>query len=112
MKPQAINIIDAMKQQRPHDKIVRVLSNKFAVVKAGYTNGTTEILTTLMFLNNGIVYTLNYLSSIKSTYEKHYKTLPNITTKYWYLTNGKTKRVISDNRKLKHTYRQAIELIK
>jgi len=112
MKPQATSIQDAMKQQRPHDKIVGVLSNKFAVVKAGYTNGGYETLTTLMFLDNGNVYTLNYLNNIKRAYEKHYKTLPNITTKHWYLTNGKTKSVINDNRKIKHTYRKAIELLK
>ena len=50
-----INIKDALKNQRKDDKIIKVLSNKFALVQASYTNGTfTE--PQICGLHNGVIY--------------------------------------------------------
>ena len=92
MKPNVITIKDAIKQQRPNDAIVNILSNKFAIVNAAYTDGTFENVNILIYLDNGIVYTLGYAKNVKKFYQENYKPLPNFKKVYTYLINGKVKQ--------------------
>jgi len=110
MKPNVITIKDAIKQLRPNDNIVKILSNKFAIVNPAYTDGTFDV-NTLIYLDNGIIYSLGYAKNIKKFYQENYKPLPNFKKTYTYLINGKVKTSIIDYRKTKHTYRKAIQLL-
>jgi hypothetical protein len=49
------NIHEALLNDRPNDKIVKVLSNKFAIVQSVFTNGEFDTMS-LCELNNGVIY--------------------------------------------------------
>lgn len=55
MKPKFTNIVDALKELRPNDKPVKVLSNKFAIVMPAYEDGGFADKT-VMGLDKDVVY--------------------------------------------------------
>lgn len=62
------NIIDALKNQRPGDKIIKILSNKFAIVQSSYTDGTFDDDDSVCGLHNGTIYFYGKLSIINNFY--------------------------------------------
>lgn len=111
------NISEALQNERPYDKVIEILSNKFAVVKIACTNGTYMQEHEIMGLGgNGIVYGYGKKSTIKNKI-KHALSYPNIepiNICYNHSENGKPYhwlRKNMDNRKWKQTYRRLERLI-
>lgn len=107
------NITEAMGELRPNDKIVRVLSNKFAVVKAQFTSGNYD-KPCIMGLHNGKIYT--YVMNVNHWQDKVKQVLarPNIE-KYWvdFVEDGvyKVKIKKAKNTSYKKQYRKLEKLM-
>lgn len=116
MRPHYKNIEEALKVERPTDKIIKILSNKFAVVKCMYTDGTYERESHIMSIGKGTnVTSVGYLKNMIS-WCKHVQTYPNVQPIGWYLINPQTKRnyykvIWTDYRKYKHDYRRLLKLL-
>ena len=82
------NITDAMKAERPADKIIRVLNNKVCLAYSQYTNGTYETVPTVFSLNNGTVYSYGSVKNCKYQYLNYVQSLPNVTVSGIYFTYG------------------------
>ena len=109
-------IEEALKVERPTDQVVKILSNKFAVVKSMYTDGTFEKDPHVMFIDKGTgVFSGGVLANMKRwcTVVEEY---PNCKHIGWYLINPQTKReyyktVHSKQSKYKRLYRKLSKLI-
>jgi len=87
MKPNFTNIEQALKADRPTDKIIKILNNKFAIVQSAFTNGTFDV-PSLCGLDNGKVYFYGHQdrNSTKFGFVKQYAkkvvdTMPNCERK-------------------------------
>lgn len=110
MKTKPLNIVQAMYEQRPFDKITKVLNNKFCIAHSMFTDGTFDKNKSYFGLDNGKVY--SYPKNLE-----FFKTLPNIERVMWCYegNNSGLKRrwvvKISDNRKYKKNCRKLYNLI-
>lgn len=91
----AKNIEQALIINRPDDKIVKILNNKYAIVNAAFDNGTFD-KDVICFLSNGTVYFypalvsefnqwFKYVLNIRSRTDKRY--FRNITKAYILINN-------------------------
>jgi len=109
-------IEEALKVERPSDKVIKILSNKFAVVKSMFTDGTYEKHPHVMCIgSNTNVCSMGILKNMKQWCER-VQQYPNINPVGWYLINPQTKRtyyktIYSNFRKYKHNYRRLSKLI-
>lgn len=116
MRPHYKNIEEAMKVERPGDKIVKVLSNKFAIVQSVFTDGKFDTEKTVMGIGKGTeVYTFGYLSNMKRHCEQVERSR-NIESIGWWLINPQTKdmyyKIVHHNyRKYRQNYRKIAKLI-
>jgi hypothetical protein len=116
MRPHYKNIEEALKVERPTDKVIKILSNKFAIVKSMYTDGTFETSSTVMGIGRGTgVFTFGKLENMKA-WCKRTESLPSIEHIGWWLINPQTKQqyhkiVHSKNSKYKQNYRKLLKLI-
>lgn len=116
MKKHYKNIEEALKVERPDDKVVKILSNKFAIIKSKFTNGTYD-RQTIAGINGGT--TVYHISSVENVkrWIKHVLSLPNTQKTQWCLNhsaNGKKYHYVfktSDNRKWKQNMRRLNKLI-
>ena len=107
------NITDALKNQRPNDKVIKILSNKFAIVKSSFTDGTFD-KPKICGLHNGIVYFYGALDYIKKYITNTIEPMQNeYTTTAYNTVNGgiryKTKFV--KHNRFKMQYRRILKLI-
>ena len=108
MKP--TNIIEAMKEQRPDDKIIKVLSNKFCIAKCKCMDGSFTKENYYFGLDNGKIY------SYPSRPERA-QLIPNIERIMWCYegnASGLKRRWIvktSDHRKYKQNCRKLAKLL-
>jgi hypothetical protein len=115
IRPHYKNIEEALKVERPDDMIIKILSNKFAIVKSKYTDGTYS-REYVMGIGKGTgVFSYGSLEFMKTTCERVAK-YPNCTHIGWYLINPQTKmtyyKVIhSKQSKYKQCYRKISKLI-
>lgn len=116
MRPHYKSIEEALKIERPTDKVVQILSNKFAIVKSMYTDGTFEPKPTVMGIGKGTgVFAFGKLENMK-VWCNRVETLPKIEHVGWWLINPQTKQqyykiVHSKNSKYKQNYRKILKLI-
>ena len=77
------NITDALKNQRPNDKVIKVLSNKFAIVESSYTNGSFD-KPKICGLHDNIIYFYGTIEGVKTFYLNYIEPKKNefITTAY------------------------------
>lgn len=110
-EPTVKNIKEAMRCLRPHDKISRVLSNKFCTAYRAFEDGTFDTHVTYFGLNNGIV----------SSYPRNPKFVelwPNIENQMWCMngnsSGAKLRWVLYhvDNRKYKRDCKKLSKLLK
>ena len=110
------NITEALKVERPTDKIIKILSNKFAIVKCMYTDGTYEKESHVMGIGKGTtVFSHGTLSTMKA-WCRRVQEYPNIKKSGWDMINPQTGRryyhIYNENfRKYKQTYRKIAKLI-
>lgn len=106
------NIEEALKHERPTDKVVKIINNKFAIVKPMYTDGSFSDENYCALGTDGkTIYFYCSVKGLKRYYESFVKDLPNVKPSAWCDKNGKWKVKKSDNRKYKHTYRRLMKLI-
>jgi hypothetical protein len=109
-----INIKDALKNQRPNDKIVRVLSNKYAIIKASFTNSTFDN-ESICGLKNGVIFCYCLSVKNKDIFFKKVLSEPNIRKTFiaYNLKNGdiEYRRKTIDKRRIKQETRKIIELL-
>jgi hypothetical protein len=104
------NIEVAILATRPQDKIVRVINNKFAVIKNHFTSGDYS-RPQVVFLREKTVYQFSPLENVKAAIE-NVLSWPNIHKTTWCMNhkeNGKPHHYVTyteDNRKIKQTARQ------
>lgn len=105
-----LNIEQAMAEQRPHDKIVRILNNKFCIARSQFTDGSFQKEPSYFGLDNGKVYSYpKNLSSIAK--------MPNVKPILWCIegnNSGLKRRWVfktSDNRKFKQNCRKLQRLL-
>jgi hypothetical protein len=116
VRPHYKNIEEALKIERPTDKVVKILSNKFAVVKCMFTDGTFEKEQHVMFIDKGTeVFSAGILTNMKRWCARVEES-PRCTHIGWYLINPQTKRdyykiVHSKMSKYKRLYRKLSKLI-
>ena len=107
------SIEEALPILRPGDKLVKVLNNKFAFVKPVYENGKFGD-ERLMGLNDNTIFTYFH----KAGHVRSMIKMPSIKPEMWCMDhsdNGKPYHwliYITDNRKLRHTYRKIAKLLK
>ena len=111
------NIEEALKVERPEDKVVKILSNKFAIVRPIFTNGTYH-LETIMGLGSGTtVYSYGLLMNMKTWCRHVAENIPNIQRQaicYNFPENGRSAVWLmktNDNRKYKQSYRKIARLM-
>ena len=108
------NILNALKTQRPNDKVIKILSNKFAIVEAAYTDGTYS-KKSVYGLHNKIVYCYGQLDRIENFYTSHLEGLKNgyQQTAYDRPEGGIIyKRHFIKHNRQKRQYRKILNLIK
>lgn len=117
MKPHYKNITEAMAVERPGDKIVKILSNKFCIAHSKFTDGTFQKIGTVFGTSGGTtVYMYGNMPSIHSTIERALSA-PNIKKEcicYDHRENGKMFHYLwknCDQRKWKKTYRKLSKII-
>jgi hypothetical protein len=109
-------IEDALKVKRPSDKVVKILDNKFAIVRSMFENGTYH-KKQIMFLENNTVYLFCSLDVVYDYIDEIQK-WPNTSKTMWCLNhseNGKPYHYVSltnDNRKFKHRARRLLKSLK
>jgi hypothetical protein len=120
------NITEAMTVERPFDRIIRVLSNKFCVAQCAQTNGTFQ--TTRSAGGNRAVYHVFGLGSGTTVYSygnednikdwcKEVEQMPNVkgmAVCYDFPANKKYGQWLykhNDQRKYKQSYRKILKLI-
>lgn len=110
------NIEEALKVERPEDKVVKILSNKYAVVRSKFTDGTFEKEPHVMFIDKGTdVFSAGTLSNMKrwcAVVEEY----PRCNHIGWWLINPQTKEqyykiIHSKTSKYKRLYRKLSKLI-
>lgn len=114
-------ILEALESERPNDKIIKTLSNKFAIVQSVYENGTYEDCHSIAGLDNGTIYfygktykgqftqlkewVIDRLNSLHNTQMQRIGYYPNDF-------GTPTERFkIQDNRKYKRVHRKLLSLI-
>ena len=114
MKAHYMNIEEALKVERPTDKIVRILNNKFAITKSRFTDGTFDA-PHIAFIEKGTTvwsFGTNYKRYIVKYAEQH-----SITYHGWWLDHSKSGMPnhyvtkISDHRREKQLCRKLIKLL-
>ncbi len=116
MRPHYKTIEEALKIERPTDKIVKILSNKYAVVKGMFKDGTFEKEPYVMFIDKGTgVFSAGILTNMKRWCAR-VEEYPSCKHIGWYLINPQTKReyyktVHSKQSKYKRLYRKLSKLI-
>jgi hypothetical protein len=116
MKKHYKNIEEAMKIERPDDIVVKVLSNKFAVVMCALVGGKHDTEKYVMGINGGTtVFSFGNIKNLPS-WCKEVESRPNIEPIGWWLINPQTKKeyykiVNTDYRKYKQDYRKISKLI-
>lgn len=98
------NILDALKEQRPTDKIVGILSKKVALSRSMYTDGTYD-KPVLMVLRDGKVYSACYPEDAER-YIKYLLNIPKFEPSMRYIGDGKYRRIMNDNRAFIKRHRQ------
>lgn len=121
MKAHYKNISEALKAERPNDVIVKILNNKFAIVKCAYENGKIEIESSICSLDNNKIYFHGHSykgswENLKDWLSERIEKLPNtISCRIGYYDNGcgaPTERFkIQDNRKFKKDCKSLIRLL-
>jgi len=117
MRPHYKTIEEALKIERPTDKVVKILSNKFAVVKIMFENGSFAPQSYIMGIGKGTtVFSYGTLENMKDWCRRVaeypnskwtsicYNFPENKRYAYWLM-----KR--EDYRKYKQCYRKILELI-
>jgi len=117
VRPHYKNIEEALKVERPTDKVVKILSNKFAVVKIMFENGSFAPQSYIMGIGKGTtVFSYGTLENMKDWCRRVaeypnskwtsicYNFPENKRYAYWLM-----KR--EDYRKYKQCYRKILELI-
>jgi hypothetical protein len=104
------NIVNALNKQRPNDKILKVLSNKFAVVKPAYINGNFDE-PQVCGLHNGIIYFYGYVKTIENFYEDIVKPKYN-KYEYTHLNNNTIKKTFIKVNRYKSLYVKILKLLK
>ena len=116
MRPHYKNIEEALKIERPTDKVLKILSNKFAIVKMMYEDGTYTRQSYIMGIGRGTsVYSFGCLEFMKQ-WCRRVEEYPACSHTGWYMINPQTKREYYKtyhvkNSKMKQTYRKILELI-
>jgi len=116
MRPHYKNIEDALKVERPTDKVIKILSNKFAIVKCMFEDGTYTRQSYIMGIGKGTdVFSYGCLEFMKA-WCKRVAEYPACTHIGWYLINPQTKREYykichSKQSKYKQIYRKISKLI-
>jgi hypothetical protein len=117
MTNKPINISEALKTQRPNDRVIKILSNKFAIVQSIYDNGSFEDLHSLCGLDNGTVFfygkaeAFGKFTNLKRWIEQHVVPMPNTTLYPLYRYDLPTVVKTTDNRKYKRVHRKILTLI-
>lgn len=110
------NIAIALKNERPTDKVVKILDNKFAIVKSIYTNGKFSEHSYIMFLDECTVYTFWAYAKVRDRINEILD-LPNIERKMWVMDHSKNGKPLhhvhynQSNRKHKHTARRLLKAL-
>lgn len=113
------NIVEALEVERPGDKILKQLSNNFAIVQSMYENGTYEDQASIMGLSKNIPMcygkadrkSLNKFSFLISWINEKVKTMGN--TEKIGMAYGIHPWIIKiqDNRKYKQQYFKLLKLL-
>jgi hypothetical protein len=110
------NITEALAAERPGDIVVKVLSNKFAVVRSALVGGGHDTEKFVMGINGGTgVFSYGNLKNLPS-WCKQVELMRNIQPIGWWLINPQTKgqyyKIVNHNyRKYKQCYRKISKLI-
>ena len=111
------NIVEALKNQRPNDKVIKILSNKFAIVQGAYIGGGFDV-PAVCGLHNGTIYFYGNLDTIKQFYTNNIEPMQNEYIGIYYdpfIQNGyktyKFKRKFIKHNRYKMQYRRILKLI-
>jgi hypothetical protein len=116
MKPKYYkNISEALPIERPDDKIVKIIDNKFAIIKPMFTDGTYD-KPSIMYLHINCIHTFGKLSLIKDIIDD-VLSWPNVECIMWCMDhkeNGKPYHYChywNSYRKIKHTARRLLKAL-
>lgn len=109
-------IQEALAAERPTDRIVKVLSNKFAIVESLFENGTYDVpaVAGLCYDQKIKFFGKPYMTghwSLKLWIENRLETLPNVQMQATTYYGGITVFKWSDHRKYKQEYRKLAKLL-
>lgn len=118
------NIEEALKSDRPNDKVVRIINNKFALVQSAFTNGQFDD-TSLCGLDNGTIYfygkTDNRYTAINKEFRAGWYSLKRYAEQVMQMPNTEVKMIgyhnepiyrfkTQNNRHYKQAYRKILKL--
>jgi hypothetical protein len=106
------NISDALKVLRPEDKVIKIISNKYAIIRSAYEGGGFDEPHICGLYKNKIVsYCYMVNTSFKTMFNK-VEGMPNTTPINWaYDTKPYYRTKINDNRKYKRHFRKINSLL-
>ncbi len=112
------NIEEALKELRPEDKVVKILSNKFAVVQSAYENGTFDTPSVCGLDKHTIYFYTKWYNEAKASFLR-VEEMPNTKRVLWaFYTDVKRQTgcayryKTSDNRRYKRDFRKIHKLLK
>lgn len=115
MKKFYASISEALSVERPTDKIVKVLSNKFAIVESPFENGRYDKPKVCGIENNKIYFCgdpyVQGVWSLKLWIQNRLETLPNIQMQATSYYGGITLFRNANHHKYKQTYRKLLKLL-
>jgi len=110
------SIAEALPHERPGDKVVQIIDNKFAIIQSLFTDGTYDKNKVIMYLYDKTIYSFcNILlarNKIKVTLS-----WPNVERSTWCMDhskNGKPSHYVTywtSNRRLKKTARRLLRAL-
>jgi hypothetical protein len=112
------SIEEALAELRHEDKVVKILSNKYAVVQSAFIGGGYDTPSVCGLHKNKIYFYCKWFNEAKASFN-HWESIPNIQrTIIAYYTNPQQKlgyvyrNKTIDNRKVKRYYRKIKQLLK
>ena len=115
-----MNISELFKKERPTDRIIKVLSNKFLLAQCMYDNGTFAKAATVFGLDNGKFYsyghtdnnTLESFRWLSDWIRERVEIMPTVERTWWRLGNSSVYVLkTTKNKKYKQKYRRLLRLI-
>ncbi len=110
------SIAEALPHERPGDKVVQIIDNKFAIIQSLFTDGTYDKNKVIMYLHDKTIYSFGFVSSARNKIDVMLS-WPNVERSTWsvdHSKNGKPYHYVTywtSNRRLKKTARRLLRAL-